>query len=163
MGGALFDADRTVAPKRTWRSCLLRASWRAGDVAMQTRRIRVARWSSHGGSANALYQIAPIPTNLILSFVAEHVLGLPAVARRDGGAPGNAGHVCFSSKRYAPMASCRLVDAGAQRQIERSEGDFGAWLRSCGHRRIVVLHGSIKRIARSRDQSPERPALCTVC
>ena len=56
------------------------ASWRAGDVAMQT----------HGGFAFAreyhierkfretrLYQIAPISTNLILSFVAEHVLGLP--------------------------------------------------------------------------------------
>ena len=56
------------------------ASWQAGDVCMQT----------HGGFAFAkeyhierkfretrLYQIAPISTNLILSFVAEHVLDMP--------------------------------------------------------------------------------------
>ena len=56
------------------------ASWAAGDVCMQT----------HGGFAFAkeyhierkfretrLYQIAPISTNLILSYVAEHVLGMP--------------------------------------------------------------------------------------
>lgn len=56
------------------------ASWRAGDVCMQT----------HGGFAFAkeyhierkfretrLYQIAPISTNLILSFIGEHVLGMP--------------------------------------------------------------------------------------
>ena len=56
------------------------SSWKAGDVCMQT----------HGGFAFAkeyhierkfretrLYQIAPISTNLILSFIAEHVLGMP--------------------------------------------------------------------------------------
>jgi alkylation response protein AidB-like acyl-CoA dehydrogenase len=56
------------------------ASFAAGDVCMQT----------HGGYAVAeeydierkwretrLYQIAPISTNLVLSYVAEHVLGLP--------------------------------------------------------------------------------------
>ncbi|MCB1644367.1 MAG: acyl-CoA/acyl-ACP dehydrogenase [Pseudomonadales bacterium] len=56
------------------------ASWRAGDVCMQT----------HGGFAFAkeyhierkfretrLYQIAPISTNLILSFIGEHVLKMP--------------------------------------------------------------------------------------
>ncbi len=56
------------------------ASWRAGDICMQT----------HGGFAFAkeyhierkfretrLYQIAPISTNLILSYLAEHVLDLP--------------------------------------------------------------------------------------
>jgi acyl-CoA dehydrogenase len=56
------------------------ASWRAGDVCMQT----------FGGFAFAkeyhierkfretrLYQIAPSSTNLILSFVAEHVLKMP--------------------------------------------------------------------------------------
>ena len=56
------------------------ASWKAGDVALQT----------HGGFGFAteyhierklretrLYQIAPISTNLILSFVGEHVLGMP--------------------------------------------------------------------------------------
>lgn len=56
------------------------ASWKAGDMAMQT----------HGGFAfsreyhlerkfreTRLYQIAPVSTNLILSYLAEHVLGLP--------------------------------------------------------------------------------------
>ena len=56
------------------------ASWEAGNVAVQT----------HGGYGFAveydierkfretrLYQVAPISTNLILSYVAEHVLHLP--------------------------------------------------------------------------------------
>ena len=56
------------------------ASWEAANVCLQT----------HGGYGFAveydverkfretrLYQVAPISTNLILSFVAEHVLGLP--------------------------------------------------------------------------------------
>jgi len=56
------------------------ASWKAGDVCMQT----------HGGFAFAreyhierkfretrLYQIAPISTNLILSYIGEHVLKMP--------------------------------------------------------------------------------------
>jgi len=56
------------------------ASWHAGDVCMQT----------HGGFGFAkeyhierkfretrLYQIAPISTNLILSYIGEHVLDLP--------------------------------------------------------------------------------------
>ena len=56
------------------------ASWEAANVAVQT----------HGGFGFAedydierkfretrLYQVAPISTNLILAYVAEHVLGLP--------------------------------------------------------------------------------------
>lgn len=56
------------------------ASWAAGEACVQT----------HGGFGFAaeydverkfretrLYQVAPITTNMILSFVAEHVLGLP--------------------------------------------------------------------------------------
>jgi acyl-CoA dehydrogenase len=56
------------------------ASWEAGNVCLQT----------HGGFGFAeeyhverklretrLYQVAPISTNLILSFLAEHVLDLP--------------------------------------------------------------------------------------
>ncbi len=56
------------------------ASWQAADMCMQT----------HGGYAMAeeydverkfretrLYRIAPISNNLVLTFVAEHVLGLP--------------------------------------------------------------------------------------
>jgi acyl-CoA dehydrogenase len=50
------------------------ASWEAANVAMQTfggygveRKFRETR----------LFQVAPISTNLILSYVGEHVLGLP--------------------------------------------------------------------------------------
>ena len=56
------------------------ASWEAANACVQT----------HGGFGFAeeydverkfretrLYQVAPISTNLILSYVAEHVLGLP--------------------------------------------------------------------------------------
>ena len=56
------------------------ASWKAADMCMQT----------HGGYGFAeeydverkfretrLYQIAPVSTNLVLSYLAEHVLGLP--------------------------------------------------------------------------------------
>jgi acyl-CoA dehydrogenase len=56
------------------------ASWAAGEACVQT----------HGGFGFAaeydierkfretrLYQVAPISTNMILSFIAEHVLGLP--------------------------------------------------------------------------------------
>ena len=77
----LFDAGLDCGAEANMAKMLAsEASWRAGDVAMQT----------HGGFAFAreyhierkfretrLYQIAPISTNLILSFVAEHVLGLP--------------------------------------------------------------------------------------
>jgi alkylation response protein AidB-like acyl-CoA dehydrogenase len=56
------------------------ASWLAGNVALQTfggygfavdydieRKLRETR----------LYQVAPISTNLVLAYLAEHVLGLP--------------------------------------------------------------------------------------
>ena len=56
------------------------ASWQAADVCLQT----------HGGFGFAteydverkfretrLYQVAPVSTNLILAYLAEHVLGLP--------------------------------------------------------------------------------------
>ena len=56
------------------------ASWEAGNVCLQT----------HGGFGFAaeydverkfretkLYQVAPISTNLILSYIGEHVLGMP--------------------------------------------------------------------------------------
>ena len=56
------------------------AAWEAGNVAMQT-------FGGYGYDAEydverkfretRLFQVAPISTNLILSYVAEHVLGLP--------------------------------------------------------------------------------------
>lgn len=77
----MFDAGEPCGAEANMAKLLAsEASWHAGDVCMQT----------HGGFAFAkeyhierkfretrLYQIAPISTNLILSFVGEHVLGMP--------------------------------------------------------------------------------------
>ncbi|SIO22900.1 Acyl-CoA dehydrogenase [Parasphingorhabdus marina DSM 22363] len=78
---ALFDAGEPMAAEANMAKMLAsEASWAAGEACMQT----------HGGFAFAedydierkwretrLYQIAPISTNLILSYLAEHVLDLP--------------------------------------------------------------------------------------
>lgn len=78
---ALFDAGQPCGAEANMAKMLAsEASWHAGDACMQT----------HGGFAFAkeyhierkfretrLYQIAPISTNLILSYIAEHVLDLP--------------------------------------------------------------------------------------
>ena len=77
----MFDAGEACGAEANMAKMLAsEASWQAGDTCMQT----------HGGFAFAkeyhierkfretrLYQIAPISTNLILSFVAEHVLDMP--------------------------------------------------------------------------------------
>ena len=78
---ALFDAGQPCGPEANMAKLLAAdASWEAANVAVQTyggfgfaeeydieRKFRETR----------LYQVAPISTNLILSFVAEHVLKLP--------------------------------------------------------------------------------------
>ena len=79
---ALYEAGQATAARRPiWPSMLAaEASWAAADMCVQT----------HGGFGFAeefdierkfretrLYQVAPISTNLILSYLAEHVLGLP--------------------------------------------------------------------------------------
>lgn len=78
---ALFDARRPCGSHANMAKYLAaKASWQAADVCLQT----------HGGFGFAceydverkfretrLYQVAPISTNLILSYIAEHVLGLP--------------------------------------------------------------------------------------
>jgi acyl-CoA dehydrogenase len=78
---ALFDAAQPCGAEANMAKLLAAdASWEAANVCMQT----------HGGYGFAteydverkfretrLYQIAPISTNLILSYLAEHVLGLP--------------------------------------------------------------------------------------
>ncbi len=77
----MFDAGKPCGAEANMAKMLAsEASWQAGDVCMQT----------HGGFAFAkeyhierkfretrLYQIAPISTNLILSYLAEHVLEMP--------------------------------------------------------------------------------------
>jgi acyl-CoA dehydrogenase len=81
MAAALFDDDMNCGAEANMAKLLAAdASWAAGEACIQT----------HGGFGFAeeydierkfretrLYQVAPISTNLILSFLAEHVLGLP--------------------------------------------------------------------------------------
>jgi len=77
----LFDAHRPCGAEANMAKFLAaKASWEAANACLQTyggfgfaseydveRKFRETR----------LYQVAPISTNLILSYVAEHVLGLP--------------------------------------------------------------------------------------
>ena len=78
---ALFAAGRDCGAEANMAKHLAaEAAWRAGEEAMQT----------YGGFAFAreydierkwrearLYQIAPISTNMVLAYLAQHVLGLP--------------------------------------------------------------------------------------
>ncbi len=77
----LFDAGQPCGAQANMAKYLAaKASWEAANACLQT----------HGGFGFAceydverkfretrLYQVAPISTNLILSYVAEHVLQLP--------------------------------------------------------------------------------------
>ena len=77
----LFDSQQPCGAQANMAKLLAAdASWEAANAAIQT----------HGGFGFAeeydverkfretrLYQVAPVSTNLILSYIAEHVLGLP--------------------------------------------------------------------------------------
>jgi len=77
----LFDAHRACGAQASMAKYLAaKASWEAANACLQF----------HGGFGFAceydverkfretrLYQVAPISTNLVLSYIAEHVLGLP--------------------------------------------------------------------------------------
>ena len=77
----LFDAGEPCGAEANMAKLLSAdASWAAGDMCLQT----------HGGFGFAeeydierkfretrLFRVAPISTNLILSYIAEHILGLP--------------------------------------------------------------------------------------
>ncbi len=77
----LYEAGQDIGPEANMAKLLAAdASWAAADMCVQT----------HGGFGFAeeydverkfretrLYQVAPISTNMILSYIAEHVLGLP--------------------------------------------------------------------------------------
>jgi acyl-CoA dehydrogenase len=78
---ALFEAGGACGPEANMAKMLAAdAAWEAANVCLQTyggfgfaeaydieRKFRETR----------LYQVAPIPTNQVLSYLAEHVLGLP--------------------------------------------------------------------------------------
>jgi acyl-CoA dehydrogenase len=77
----LFDAGKPCGAEANMAKYLAaKASWEAANVCLQT----------HGGFGFAneydverkfretrLYQVAPISTNMIFAYIAEHVLGLP--------------------------------------------------------------------------------------
>jgi acyl-CoA dehydrogenase len=77
----LYEQGQPCAPEANMAKQLAaEASWQAGDMCLQT----------HGGFGFAeeydverkfretrLYQVAPISTNLVLCYLAEHVLELP--------------------------------------------------------------------------------------
>ena len=78
---AFFDREEPCGAEANMAKLLAAdASWEAANVAMQT-------FGGYGFDAEysierkfretRLYQVAPISTNLILSYVAEHLLGLP--------------------------------------------------------------------------------------
>ena len=81
QAAALFDAHQPCGPRANMAKLLAAdASWESANAAVQT----------HGGFGFAedydierkfretrLYQVAPVSTNLILAYIAEHVLGLP--------------------------------------------------------------------------------------
>ncbi|MGH8693559.1 MAG: acyl-CoA dehydrogenase family protein, partial [Burkholderiales bacterium] len=78
---ALFEAGKPCGAEANMAKMLAAdASWEAANACLQT----------HGGFGFAaeydierkfretrLYQVAPVSTNLILAYIAEHVLGLP--------------------------------------------------------------------------------------
>ena len=77
----LFDAGRSAGAEANLAKLLAAdASWEAANVCLQT-------FGGFGFAADydverkfretRLYQVAPISTNLILSYIGEHVLGLP--------------------------------------------------------------------------------------
>jgi acyl-CoA dehydrogenase len=81
QAAALFDREEPCGAEANMAKLQAAdASWEAANVAMQT-------FGGYGFDAEydierkfretRLYQVAPISTNLILSYVAEHVLGLP--------------------------------------------------------------------------------------
>ena len=79
-----YEEGRDVGPEANMAKLLAAdASWFAADMCVQT----------HGGFGFAeefdierkfretrLYQVAPISTNLVLAYIAEHVLGLPRLS-----------------------------------------------------------------------------------
>jgi acyl-CoA dehydrogenase len=77
----LFDAGQPAGAEANLSKLLAAdASWEAANVCLQT-------YGGYGFSADydverkfretRLYQVAPVPTNLILSYIGEHVLGMP--------------------------------------------------------------------------------------
>ena len=77
----LFDEGRSCGPEANMAKLLAAdASWEAANVALDTHGgfgLAVAYDIERKFRETRLYQIAPVNSNLILAYIAEHVLGLP--------------------------------------------------------------------------------------
>ena len=74
-----------------------------------------------------LYQVAPISTNLILSYLAEHVLGLPRSYWHRRRPLDGILVLALEQAVAAPYCSARLADAGARViKVERAGGRLRA-------------------------------------
>ena len=107
---ALFDAEQPCGAEANMAKLLAAdASWEAANACLQT----------HGGFGFAaeydverkfretrLYQVAPISTNLILSYVGEHVLGMPRSFLMAGGCRWR-DHRRLRSSKPSPRRSAR--------------------------------------------------------
>ena len=126
---ALYEAGKDCGAEANMAKHLAaEASWAAADMCLQT----------HGGFGFAeefdierkfretrLYTVAPISTNLVLSYIAEHVLGTAEVVLNQPLPLSGLLVVSLEQAVAAPMCTCRLADAGARViKIERPEGDF---------------------------------------
>ena len=128
-GGALYEAGEDCGAEANMAKQLAaEASWAAADMCVQT----------HGGFGFAeefdierkfretrLYQVAPISTNLILSYLAEHVLGSAAVVlnwtRCAGLSPLKASSSSRSNRRW-PRRCARAGSPTPARASSRSSG-----------------------------------------
>ena len=162
----LFDAHEPCGAQANMAKLLAAdASWEAANACLQF----------HGGFGFAneydverkfretrLYQVAPISTNLILSYVAEHILGLPAPSddderlppppqRRAGRLRGRAalrGHSrAGAAARRGPAAGLPGLHPG------RRLGAGGA-----GDRALCRRHGPGRRPQRGADHPPAHHA-----
>ena len=137
----LFDAGQPCGAEANMAKLLAAdASWEAANVCLQTfggfgfaaeydveRKFRETR----------LYQVAPISTNLILSYIGEHVLGMPRSFLTIAAQPGLR-VVALEQAVAAPFCSRQLADLGADViKVERPDGgDLGARLRQRAQRHV---------------------------
>jgi len=112
----LFDAGEPCGAQANMAKYLAaKASWEAANACIQF----------HGGYGFAheydierkfretrLYQVAPISTNLILSYVAEHVLGLPRSFERSYAASGRDHGRSSGARDRRPFCTRQLADSG---------------------------------------------------
>ena len=144
------------------------ASWAAADMCLQT----------HGGFGFAeefdierkfretrLYTVAPISTNLVLSYIAEHVLGLAAIVLECSG-----GSATATSPRLRGEVDARSASGEGEYQhasCQRYQDDRSAATSSEFNRRRIALMVSltfaIDRRPQVRSPGADWPSRCRFC